>query len=158
MIKKLINPQTCEKCKLCCVFDIYDIWNTPIFSENMKNKIISFSPQSEFIRKDGGYIFKAENTDSYGNFKCPALSEKGCILGDDKPFICRIFPYMIMELNGMKVITAASVCSEFYNRPLSQLVGFLKDGLADEIFSHADAYPEIIRPYNENYPILLIHN
>ena len=96
----------------------------PIFSEDMKNKIISLNPSAEFVRKDGGYIFKAENTDSYGNFKCPALSEKGCILGDDKPFICRIFPYMIMELNRMKVITAARVCRNFTTVRFSELVSF----------------------------------
>ncbi|MBR1591511.1 MAG: hypothetical protein IJ666_00655 [Ruminococcus sp.] len=158
MIKELISPAVCAQCRMCCVFDIYDIWETPVFSRKMKEYIVSRKPDAEFIPKDGGYIFKAADFSPDGTFKCPALTENGCMLGDDKPFICRIFPYMVMEINGARAITAAVVCSEFYNRPLSELVGFLKNGLADRIFSYADIHPEEVRPYNENYPILLIHN
>ena len=156
MLKKLLDKKICSDCKKCCVFDIYDIWETPVFSEDIKNKTILLNPCAEFVPKDGGYIFKPNETSPDGSFRCPALSEKGCVLGDEKPFICKIFPYMIMELNNIKVITIASVCTEIYNRPLSELVSFLKDGLADKIFSYAETHPEITRPYNENYPILMI--
>ena len=77
------------------------------------------------------------------------------MLGDDKPFDCRIWPYRIMEVGGRRAITFASICDELYHRPLSQLVDFLKEGLADVIFAYADEHPEIVKPYYEGYPVLL---
>ena len=101
----------------------------------------------QFVPKDGGYIFKAQELHGDELFSCPALTGHGCMLGDDKPFDCRIWPYRIMEVGGRRAITIASICDELYNRPLSQLVGFLREGLAEVIFSYADAHPEIVKPY-----------
>ena len=60
-----------------------------------------------------------------------------------------------MEIGGRRAITIASICEEMFGRPLSQLSGFLKEGLADAIFSYADAHPEIVKPYYEGYPVLM---
>jgi hypothetical protein len=75
------------------------------------------------------------------------------MLGDNKPFDCRIWPYRIMDIGGRRAITMASICQEMYSRPLSQLVGFLKEGLADKIFAYADQHPEIVKHYYEGYPV-----
>lgn len=155
MLKKILNSGTCAECRLCCVFDRYDVWETPVFTEKIRDIILDSKPGTEFVSKDGGYIFKVGNLSDDGLFSCPALTETGCMLGDEKPFDCRIWPYRIMEINGRRAITIASICEELYNRPLSQLVEFLKDGLADEIFSYADSHPEIVKPYYEGYPVLL---
>ncbi len=156
MLKKILDKKTCAECRLCCIFDRYDIWETPVFDEDTRNKLESLA-DAEFIQKDGGYIFKAEKFDDEGLFTCPALDPgKGCILGDEKPFDCRIWPYRIMKIGDKRVITIASICEAMYSKPLSELVEFLKDGLADEIFRYADAHPEIIKPYDNSYPILLV--
>lgn len=158
MLKKILSGKSCAECRLCCIFDRYDIWETPVFNEEIKNRIKQLRPGTEFVTKDGGYIFKADNIGADQLFSCPALTETGCILGDDKPFDCRIWPYRIMEVGGRRAITIASICDELYNRPLSQLVGFLKEGLAEAIFSYADSHPEIMKPYYEGYPVLLFEN
>jgi len=158
MLKKILSGKSCAECRLCCIFDRYDIWETPVFNEEIKNRIKQLRPGTEFVTKDGGYIFKADNIGADQLFSCPALTETGCILGDDKPFDCRIWPYRIMEVGGRRAITIASICDELYNRPLSQLVGFLKEGLAEAIFSYADSHPEIVKPYYEGYPVLLFEN
>ncbi|MBE6863138.1 MAG: hypothetical protein E7495_00995 [Ruminococcus flavefaciens] len=158
MLKKILSGKSCAECRLCCIFDRYDIWETPVFNEEIMNRIKQLRPGTEFVTKDGGYIFKADNIGADQLFSCPALTETGCILGDDKPFDCRIWPYRIMEVGGRRAITIASICDELYNRPLSQLVGFLKEGLAEAIFSYADAHPEIVKPYYEGYPVLLFEN
>ena len=158
MLKKILSGKSCAECRLCCIFDRYDIWETPVFNEEIKNRIKQLRPGTEFVTKDGGYIFKADNIGADQLFSCPALTETGCILGDDKPFDCRIWPYRIMEVGGRRAITIASICDELYNRPLSQLVGFLKEGLAEAIFSYADAHPEIVKPYYEGYPVLMFEN
>lgn len=155
MLKKILDGKVCAKCRLCCIFDRYDVWETPVFTNEIRDKILEIKPDTEFISVEGGYIFKVTEFDSEGLFSCPALTEKGCFLSDGKPFDCRIWPYRIMNVGGRRAITIASICKELYNRPLSQLKGFLKEGLADEIFSYADTHPEIVKPYNESYPVLL---
>lgn len=155
MLKKILDNRTCAECKLCCIFDRYDIWETPVFDEHAKNKLESLA-DVEFVQKDGGYIFKAEKFDDEGLFTCPALdSEKGCMLGDEKPFDCRIWPYRIMQIGDKRAITIARICDAMYNKPLSELVGFLKKGLADTIFRYADSHPEIVKPYDNSYPVLM---
>ena len=155
MLKKILSGKVCAECRLCCVFDRYDVWETPVFTEEIMLRIKKERPGTEFIPKDGGYIFKVGNIGADELFSCPALTPNGCMLGDDKPFDCRIWPYRIMEVGGRRAITIASICEELYNRPLSELVGFLKEGLAEKIFAYADAHPEIVKPYYEGYPVLV---
>lgn len=155
MLKKILKESSCVSCRLCCIFDRYDIWETPVFTPEIRDRILSEKPETEFVTKDGGYIFMVKEFSDEGLFSCPALTENGCMLGDGKPFDCRIWPYRIMEISGRRAITIASICDELYNRPLSQLVEFLKGGLADEIFRYADIHPEIVKPYYEGYPVLL---
>ena len=155
MLKKILSGDSCAECRLCCIFDRYDIWETPVFTEELCGRIRAVKPAVQFVPKDGGYIFKAQELHGDELFSCPALTGHGCMLGDDKPFDCRIWPYRIMEVGGRRAITIASICDELYNRPLSQLVGFLREGLAEVIFSYADAHPEIVKPYYEGYPVLM---
>lgn len=155
MLKKILESSSCAKCQTCCIFDQYDVWETPVFTPEICKKILQYKPNTKFISKDNGYIFRVEEFSNEGLFSCPALTENGCILGDEKPFDCRIWPYRIMNVFGKRAITIASICDELYNRPLSQLVGFLKDGLAEEIFKYADIHPEIVKPYYDGYPVLL---
>lgn len=155
MLKKILNQSSCAECRMCCIFDRYDVWETPVFTPEIRDIILESKPDTQFVPKDGGYIFKVEKFSDEGLFSCPALTENGCMLGDGKPFDCRIWPYRIMEISGRRAITIASICGELYNRPLSQLVEFLKGGTADEIFKYADSHPEIVKPYYEGYPVLL---
>ena len=155
MLKKILSGETCAKCRLCCVFDRYDIWETPIFTQELCERISAAKPDVRFMPKDGGYILRAEEFDADQLFRCPALTDTGCMLGDDKPFDCRIWPYRIMNVGGRRAITIASICEEMYARPLSQLTEFLKEGLAATIFAYADSHPEIVKPYYEGYPVLM---
>lgn len=155
MLKKILSSRNCAECRKCCVFDRYDIWETPLFDEEMCTKIRTVRPGTEFVRRDGGSIFKADNIDAEQLFSCPALTENGCILGDEKPFECRIFPYRIMNIGERRAIVLASDCEAMFSRPLSELMEVLKEGLAEEIFAYADSHPSIVKPYYEGYPVLV---
>ena len=155
MLKGILSPDSCAECRLCCVFDRYDVWETPVFTADIRDRILAERPDTQFVPKDGGYIFKVGELHGDELFSCPALTDKGCMLGGDKPFDCRIWPYRIMEVGGRQAITLASICEEMYRRPLSELVEFLKNGLAETIFRYADAHPEIVKPYYEGYPVLM---
>lgn len=155
MLKKILDPECCAACRMCCIFDRYDIWETPVFTEEICRRIREARPDTEFVSVDGGFIFKVREFSADGLFRCPALTETGCMLGDDKPFDCRIWPYRIMEVGGRRAITIASLCDAMNSRPLAELVSFLRGGLAERIFSYADLHPEIVKPYYEGYPVLL---
>ena len=155
MLKKILSPGSCAECRLCCVFDRYDVWETPVFTEETMLRIKEAVPGAGFVRKGEGYISTVGELNDEQLFSCPALTPKGCMLGDDKPFDCRIWPYRIMEVGGRRAITIASICPELYSRPLSQLVEMLKEGLAETIFRYADSHTEIVKPYYEGYPVLM---
>lgn len=57
---------------------------------------------------------------------------------------------------GLLAITISPVCPEIYSRPLSQLMDFLSQGLEKTIYEYAGKHPEIIKPYEHDYPILSI--
>ena len=89
---------------------------------------------------------------------CPALSENGCILGDEKPFDCRIWPFRVMELDGCRIIAVSSLCIDVHSQSHDSLRAFLKEGLAAEIFAYADKFPEAVHEYYDNYSVLLFEN
>lgn len=156
MLKNILSGESCAKCQLCCIFDKYDIWETPTVNDELFEKIKNEYPEVEFIEKaEDGRILKCIPDGEL--FNCPLLDKSsGCKLGDSKPFDCKIWPYRIMEFGGKRVISIASICSEMYNKPLSALVNeLMENGLAEKIFSEADIHPEIVKPYQKGYPILL---
>ncbi|MDE6592432.1 MAG: hypothetical protein K2K57_05130 [Oscillospiraceae bacterium] len=159
MLKKILSPESCAKCRVCCIFDKYDVWETPVISKELREKISEVSPGLKFASKGNAFIFNMEECwdEKEELFTCPALDpQKGCTLGDLKPFDCKIWPYRIMRLGNDLVISIASICPEMYSKPLSELTGMLEGGLAEEIFREAALHPEMIKPYEQGYPILKV--
>ncbi|MGN0674758.1 MAG: hypothetical protein ACI4KG_03340 [Oscillospiraceae bacterium] len=157
MLKNILSGSDCAACKICCIFDKYDIWETPVLDDSLKALVSERFLEIKFVGKDGGWLFRMEEA-ADGLYYCPVLDSKtGCRLGDDKPFDCRIWPYRIMELGGRQVISIASICPTMYKKPLEELCAELdKNGLADKIFAHAEKHPEIVKPYEDGYPILRV--
>lgn len=161
MLGNILSPKKCAECKLCCIFDKYDVWETPVVTSELYKKLSAERPELRFTPRGGndGYIFNMEDCwdEEEEIYRCPALdSENGCTLGEDKPFDCRIWPYRVMDLNGAMVISIAGVCPETYSMPLKTLIGELENGLADVIFSEAQKNPSIVKPYQQGYPILKV--
>ena len=159
MLKNILKSSDCAACRICCVFDKYDIWESPVLDSELKDRVSKRFPELSFVKKGDGWLFRMTESDDE-LFYCPALDHStGCILGEDKPFDCKIWPYRIMELGGKKVISIASICPTMYSKPLSELCEELdKNGLAEKIFAFAEAHPYIIKPYEKGYPILMVKN
>ncbi len=157
MLKNILTGNECAACRICCVFDKYDLWETPVISRQLKETIQEKYPQQQFIKKDEGYLLRMSE-DENGLYYCPMLDkEKGCVLADGKPFDCSIWPYRIMSLGGRRVISIASVCPSLYDKPLSELVNELvKNGLAEKILGYAAKNPGIIKEYQKGYPVLFV--
>lgn len=158
MLKKILSGKRCAECRLCCSFDKTDVWETPVFSQKTRDKLLELRPETEFDERDGEFYLKFGELKDDELFVCPALTEHGCILGDDKPFDCRIWPYRIMKIGDIRAIALASICTEMYSRPLSELTEFLKDGLAIKIFNYADAHPQIVKTHESGYPVLIFED
>ncbi len=158
MIKKILKGSSCAACRMCCIFDRYDVWETPLFEETTMNKVKTTAPHAEFAKKGSGYVLNAKEMTDDELFSCPALAENGCILGDEKPFDCRIWPFRVMEYDGCRVIAVSSLCNEVHGQSHDSLRTFLKEGLAAEIFAYADKFPEAVHQFYDNYSVLLFEN
>ncbi len=155
MLKKILSGKACAQCKICCVFDDSDIWEAPLITEKTKEDILKINPKQEFEPLGASMIMKMSKGEN-GLYKCPMLGENGCLLGDKKPFDCKIWPFRVMELDGRQVITLSPVCGELFKKPIGELVSLLEDGLADRIFNEAEKFPPMVKKYINGYPILAI--
>jgi hypothetical protein len=156
MLKELLDPETCADCRLCCVFDSYDLRETPVFDTPMRDRIRALCPDAAFVQKGAFWQFRVTETDAEGCFPCPALDpDSGCRLGGDKPFLCRLFPFRIMEHGGRHLIAVSPYCQAMAQHSLGTLLRFLKGGVAETVFTYAAAHPDVVQPYDEAYPILL---
>ena len=156
MLKKILKPEQCAKCRICCGFVDSDRWEIPLLAgENEKLCAKQFG-KTEILpgTKSSVYCMEFHGDDV---IFCPALGEKGCRLGDERPFDCRVWPFRVNEFNGTKVITLSPVCPEVKKLPLAELMEFVNsDGFADILFRHAEEFPESVKPYISGYPILAV--
>lgn len=154
MLKKLLSREECENCKICCSFDDYDIWETPIIDEELKVKVLKLNPEQKFVTKGNSSILRMEKDAKEDLYFCSVLDrQKGCLLGDEKPFDCRIWPFRVMRLDQRLVITLSPVCPVVQTRPLS-LIKEVCDELAPIIYAQAQKNPDIVKNYIENFPII----
>jgi len=154
MLKKILSPETCKNCRVCCVFDKEDIWEIPLISENLMKAISDERPDLKLIpRGKSSYVFDMEFEEN-GLTYCPALSDKGCTLGKNKPFDCSIWPFRAMRKGEDLVITVSPVCSSV--NPKDDAVKKLTEELSDIIFEEAEKNPDIVKEYIEGYPIMAI--
>ena len=157
MLKSLLKKNTCAECKICCGFDNTDLWEMPVMNEKSAKRLRELKPGTIFRECGGGHVTDAGNLKDGELFMCPALDpQRGCILGDDKPFDCLIWPFRVMETpdKRFRLITVSPVCPEIYNRPLSELCGFVNAGFAETVFEYARENPEVVKEYRCGYPVL----
>ncbi|MBQ8095370.1 MAG: hypothetical protein IJ242_17590, partial [Clostridia bacterium] len=80
--------------------------------QEIRQKAEALIPGVEFISKGReSYLFRVRELDENDLFTCPLLDPaKGCMLGTEKPFDCRIWPFRIMDVAGRQAITIAPIC------------------------------------------------
>lgn len=157
MLTKLLSRSTCASCKLCCQFSSYDIWSTPVLNVETLTRVREILPDAQFLCKaEDAWLFRVTSLDENDSFACPLLDpETGCRLGEEKPFICRIWPVQMMEIDGRQAITLSPVCEAMLKLPLDTLLRFVKDDLAETIFAYADKHPNEVLPYDGVSPVLI---
>lgn len=154
LLKKILSPESCGKCRVCCGFTAEDIWEIPlVYAENRKaveDRLgVTLAPRGE------AFVFDMEFN---GNISfCPALSEHGCALGELKPFDCAVWPFRVNLLGDIRVITVSPVCETVFSIQLKTLSDFVNtDGFAEALFAEARKHPDMVKPYIDGYPILAV--
>ena len=157
MLSKILSKDECAKCRICCTFDSYDLWETPVISVKLASKILQeYSPEQKFVKKDDHFLLKMDKEPGQDLYYCSLLDqEKGCILGNDKPFDCKIWPLRVMVHNGTKLITLSPVCPTLMKKPIGEIMEVAKE-LAPEIFRYVNENPFVVKPYLPDYPILVV--
>lgn len=156
MLKKILSSESCAKCQLCCGFNKTDIWENPIVSAETAEYIRSNVDGDYFLFPQGNSFVFGMDYDEKGIAWCPMLTDKGCKLGDKKPFDCRIWPLRVMRLENMLAVVISPVCETTSKLSVGKLMEFINGGIAKQIFAEAEKNPDIIKDYIEGYPILAI--
>lgn len=155
MLKEILSEKSCAACQVCCGFNREDVWETPIVFDETKKKAEALFPDIKFRQTGSAWTFQMEFQPEEQVIFCPILDRNtGCKLGDDKPFDCKIWPFRVMEHQEGLVITVASICPKLGTMEIEKLHQFLQKGLGDYIFSVAARHPEIVKPFQEGYPII----
>lgn len=155
MLSKLLSKEECANCRICCSFDSTDLWETPVISPELRIRILDDYPEMRFVTKGDSYLFRMDREPDCDLYYCSVLDRsKGCVLGDEKPFDCKIWPFRVMDFQGKRVITLSPVCPVVKTRPLEEICTVAKE-LAPTIFAEADKNPDIVKKYIPDYPIII---
>ncbi len=160
MLTEILSRETCAECRVCCVFDKTDYWEMPLFSPELAKKINEEYPEIRLEKRNEKEQCKVINPefdefDNEGLYRCPLLTEKGCALGTEKPFDCRIWPFRVMKKGDLLLLTVSPVCETVSNLPIARVSAFAGK-IAPTVFEEVEKYPEMIKDYIEGYPIFAV--
>lgn len=157
MLRELLSRDECAKCQICCCFDDGDIWEAPIITKENQQKILEkFNPKQKFLSKNNETVMAMDKAEGEELYYCSMLDHNtGCIMKDEKPFDCKIWPFRVMNFEERLVITLSPICPIVKTRPLNQIIETLNK-ISSTIFEQAEKNPEIVKPYIKGYPILAI--
>lgn len=155
MLKEILSGDSCAACRVCCVFDREDSWEMPLIASELMKAIEKETPGVKIAKTAGGYgIFEVDYGED-GLARCPMLTEKGCRLGERKPFDCRIWPFRVMRKGNMLLLTLSPVCETVSGLPVTKISEFASKN-ADKIFEEARKSPETVKSYIDGYPVFAV--
>lgn len=157
MLTEILSRETCAGCKVCCFFDKTDYWEMPLFTPDLSDRIGKEYPEIRLEKrndKEKCMIIHPE-FDKDGLCRCPLLTERGCALGTEKPFDCRIWPFRVMRKGNLLLLTLSPVCEAVSGLPAAKISEFAKK-IAPVIFEEAEKYPEMVKNYIEDYPVFSV--
>ncbi len=159
MLTGLLSKEECAECRLCCSFESYDLLDTPTVTRAAASRILQeFLPEQKFIRRGECFLMKMQPLPDRDLYLCPLLDpDRGCIMGDGKPFECRIWPLRVMKRGNETVIALSPVCPVVRDKP-RELIRKKCAELSALIFAEAERCPELARPYCEGFEVFEIMN
>lgn len=154
MLKGLLSPASCAKCRVCCVFDRGDCWEMPLITPELAEIIKKEQPDVKIKQTGVCGVFEPDFGEN-GLAECPMLTENGCKLGENKPFDCRIWPFRVMKKGGLLLLTLSPVCETVSALPAAEISAFAEK-LSETVFEEAKRNPEMVKDYIDGYPIFAV--
>ncbi len=160
MLRSILSPSECAECKFCCSFRRCSLWETPRFDAEQTAELQRKYPRAKFKSVDGVYTIDIDGCyktdDPEEEALCWFNEGKGCILGEDKPFECAVWPLRVMRKDSQLVIVLSPGCRVLSSKPLSDIQRLVDAGLGEKMLEHARKIPEYVREYREGYPVLMV--
>lgn len=155
MLDAILSKAQCAECRLCCSFDSYGLFDTPVIVPEAAEGISGRCPDVEFWDRGSHRLLKMVKQEEGDVYLCPLLDPcSGCRMGDEKPFDCRIWPLRIMEREGRLVIALSMLCPEVKKLSPEQVRG-TAEALSGQLFEYAHKYPCAVRPYSGDCLVLV---
>lgn len=162
MLKKILSGSDCAECRFCCSFRRQSLWETPLFTKEVKERLEKKYPEARF-KPSGKESFTVElehlykTADSEEEAPCPFLSSKGCVLSsEEKPFDCSIWPLRICIQNGEQKVMLENTCPSINKVPMEKIRELvIDDGLGEKILNYAKENPDSVKEWNPDYSIIM---
>lgn len=154
MLTEILSRESCAACKVCCLFDREDCWEMPLIKPDLAAAIEKDYPEVKIKKTGVCGVFEPDFGED-GLAVCPMLGEKGCRLGENKPFDCRIWPFRVMKKGNLLLLTLSPVCETVSKLSVSKISRFAEK-ISPQIFEEAKRNPEMIKDYIENYPVFAV--
>lgn len=157
MLTEILSRSRCAECRVCCVFDETDAWEMPLITPELAERLNTGYPDIKLKQafENSSCKVTVPEFNEKGLFTCPLLTEKGCALGEQKPFDCRIWPFRVMKKGGLLLLTLSPVCEAVSGLTVSRICEFVPK-IAPKIFEEAEKNPETVKDYIEGYPVFAI--
>lgn len=157
MLTKILSRSECAECKVCCVFDRSDVWEMPLITPKLAEALKTDYPDIKLkkISENASCQVTDVEFDEEGLCTCPLLTEKGCALGENKPFDCRIWPFRVMKKGNLLLLTLSPVCNSVSSLSVAKVSEFVPE-IAPKILEEAKRNPEMVKEYIEGYPIFAV--
>lgn len=162
MLSSILKKSDCASCKFCCSFRRQSLWETPLFSKEITQKLGEAFPEAKFrpvgkssMTIDLSMLYKTNNPDE--EVPCPFLDSKnGCCLPPDlKPFDCSIWPFRAVQKNEEPVsVVLTPTCPAINKVSRDKIVELLDSGLREKILNYAKENPDIIKEDSEFFEVL----
>lgn len=154
MLNELISREDCAKCKICCKFEEDELIDAPTFTQSQINYINNEIDSKINFQKKGD-VYQIELIPYQSKYKCPLLSDCGCVLPDKyRPFDCESWPFYVMQTVDKYIITKSDECPSFNQIKDSVLIRFIEKHFLKTAKKIIEKYPNMVTNYNRNLKIL----
>lgn len=157
MLTEILSRKECADCRVCCVFDKTDVWEMPLITSDLAARLEKDYPEIKLKQTEENARCRVIDADfdKNGLCTCPLLTEKGCALGEEKPYDCRIWPFRVMKKGNLLLLTLSPVCESVSSQPVNKLSEFAAK-IAPKIFEEVKRNPEMVKNYEEGYPVFAV--
>ena len=154
MLNELISREDCANCRICCKFEEDELIDAPTFTKEQVDYIKKNIDKNIKFTKNGN-IYQIKLIKYLSKYKCPLLSDTGCILPNKyRPFDCESWPFYVMKKDNTYVITKSNDCPIFKKIDNKILIKYIEDKFLSLAIEIAKDHPDMVTNYNRDLDIL----